>query len=181
MPAIPRRSKLSYPRTKPLTEIRSLSVRPLTASRIAQAYPLAQLSLRNCAPEAWDAYARQHLAGDKTAESPSGVLIVDDDKGIISGLLVYQICEDGDRGRRYQAKTVIVTDPFACGRLDVASLLLEAEERGARENACCRAEVYLPTERGPGELTWWSDLLEGRGYSATERYFFKVFGQDRPI
>lgn len=155
-----------------MAEIRQLSVRPLTANRIAQAYPLAQLSLRNCSPEAWDAYARRHLDRD----APSGVLAVEDDKGTIFGLSVYQIAERADEGRCFQAKTVIVTDPFACGRIDVATLLIEAEERDAAERDCARVEVFLPRERGPRETNWWTVLLSERGYSGAGTHFFKRLG-----
>ena len=157
-----------------MAELRSLSVRPLTANRIAQAYPLAQLSFRNCAQAAWDAYARRHLVEESGPAAASGILVADDAKGFIVGLLVYQISDRSGEGRRFQAKTVVVTEPFASGRLDVASMLIDAEEENARERCCSSAEVFLPTERGPRESIWWAGLLAERGYSPAGTHFVKL-------
>lgn len=154
-----------------MAEPRAVSVRSLSAGRIAQAYPLAQLALGNCTPDAWDSYARCHLLDDPER----GVLAALDGAGTIFGLLVYQLATPaGDAARRrFQAKTVIATAPFAGRRADVAALLIEAAEREAGARTCERAEIYLPVERGRREADWWAALLEHRGYSPAGGYFFK--------
>ena len=146
-----------------MVEARQISVHPLARDRIAQAYPLAQIALRNCPPQAWDSYARRHLEGD--GDNRTGILIADDSFGTILGLLVYQIAQMPALGLAFQAKTVLATDPFSSGRALVAGQLLDAEENGAQANGCAAAQVYLPIERGPRECEWWLALLTDRGYS----------------
>ncbi len=152
--------------------MRQLRVHPLTEKRIPQCFPLCRLEIPELSQDHWEAYARDHLSG---AASPSpGILLAEDDRSCILGLLVHGIDHDIHYGRVLQAKWMIVQDYFPTARQEVALALLSALEDLAEANACGSIQTTLPASTGRSETRWLKTVLQTRGHRQDSFRFCKT-------
>ena len=155
--------------------MRQLHVRPLTRQRVAQCLPLCRLEIPALSQGHWEAYAQDHLS-DASRRSP-GILIAEDQRRCILGLLVHGIDHDIQHGRVLQAKWMIVQDYFPAAREEVAESLLAALEQLAEASACRSIHTDLAVPFGQPEPDWLTSVLQTRGHRHHSSRFSKTLGQ----
>lgn len=139
-----------------------LKIRPLSAERVSQAFPLIQTALPEVTLAAWRDFAAVLMSGGDARES--GILAVTDGRNTIVGLCSYRLVPDLVHGRLLDADHFLAFDLL--DRRPVAEALAEALEALARERGCTAVHTHLPqrndapTEPGTG-LT---GLLAARGH-----------------
>lgn len=150
-------------RTKPesSTPVRSFSIHRLAPDRIFLAYPLVRSALPEVSLEGWTAFAG-HLVTDQEAESDGGILTVENESGVIIGLVSYQCREDLELG-----KVLVVDRLLAYELLDrrgVAELIVEALDAEADRLGCRAIQTCLPVVDGEQRPAWLVALLQGQGH-----------------
>lgn len=139
-----------------------LKIRPLSAERVSQAFPLIQTALPEVTLAAWRDFAAVLMSGGDAREG--GILAVTDGRNTIVGLCSYRLVPDLVHGRLLDADHFLAFDLL--DRRPVAEALAEALEALARERGCTAVHTHLPqrndapTEPGTG-LT---GLLAARGH-----------------
>ena len=142
--------------------MRQLKIRPLSAERITQAFPLIQTALPEVTLVGWHDFAAALMSGGNPREG--GVLAVTDGQNYIAGLCSYQVVPDLVHGRLLDAGHFLAFDLL--DPRPVAEALAEAVETLARKRGCTAVHTHLPQrnnappEPGNGLL----DLLTARGH-----------------
>jgi len=141
--------------------VRQLKIRPLTAERIAQAFPLIQASLPQVTLEAWRDFAAALVA--QGAPAATGIILVVGERDTIGGLCSYRVERDLVHGLLLNADHFLAFDLF--DRRAVAHALAAGVEALARERHCTAIHTELIRTRDPapadGGLV---DVLRTRGH-----------------
>ncbi len=141
--------------------MRSFHVHPLTPERVFLAYPLVRSALPAVTLEDWTAFAEDFLPGDRRPSS-TGILTVENESGVIIGLVAYECRRDLEQG-----KVLIVDRLLAFELLDrrgVAELIVEAIEAEADRQGCRAIHTCLPVVEGRQRPGWLVALLQARGH-----------------
>jgi hypothetical protein len=120
--------------------VRQLRTRPLTAERIAQAFPLVQTSLPQVTLDAWCEFAEALVLRRNGAGA--GIIVVLGERDYIAGLCSYRVDHDLIHGRLLSAEHFLafdLLDPRA-----VAHALAEGLEALARAHQCTAIHTQLP-------------------------------------
>ncbi len=142
--------------------MRQLRIRPLTAERIAQAFPLVQMSLPQVTLDAWCDFAAALVA--QGASAATGIILVVGERDTIAGLCSYRVDHDLVHGRLLSAEHFLAFDLL--DRRAVARALAEGLEGLARQHQCTAIHTQLPRrgdaapDRGGGLL----DVLSTLGH-----------------
>lgn len=147
------------PETK--TPLRSFSIRPLAPDRIFLAYPLVRSALPEVDLEDWTAFAEHVLAGGARG-AESGILTVENESGVIIGLVAYQCRHDLELGRVLAVDRLIAFELI--DRRGVAELIVEALEAEAERLGCRAIQTRLPVVDGEQRPAWLVALLQGQGH-----------------
>ncbi len=147
-----------------------LKIRPLSAERVTQAFPLIQTALPEVTLAAWRDYAAAlmsgtHARGDARGDArEGGILAVTDGRNYIAGLCSYRVVPDLVHGRLLDTGHFLAFDML--DRRPVAEALAAALEALARERGCSAVHTRLPHSNtappGPGDGL--SGLLAARGH-----------------
>ncbi len=141
--------------------MRHLEIRPLTAERIAQAFPLIQASLPQVTLETWRDFAAALVA--QGAPAATGIILVVGERDTIAGLCSYRVERDLVHGRLLNADHFLAFDLF--DRRSVAHALAAGVEDLARERHCTAIHTNLIRPRDPapagGGLV---EVLSARGH-----------------
>ena len=119
--------------------MRQLRIRPLTAERIDQAFPLIQASLPQVTLEAWHDFAAALV--DQGASAATGIVLVVGERDTIAGLCSYRVERDLVHGRLLNADPFLAFDLF--DRRAVAHALAAGVEEVARERHCTAIHTNL--------------------------------------
>jgi hypothetical protein len=142
--------------------VRELKIRPLSAKRIAQAFPLIQTALPEVTLAAWRGFAAALMSGADDREG--GILAVSDEHDYIAGLCSYQVVPDLVHGRLLDTDHFVAFDLL--DRRPVAEALAEAVEALARKRGCSAVHTHLPQRNAappePGNDL--AELLAARGH-----------------
>lgn len=155
--------------------MRQLHVQALTPQRIPQCFPLCRLEIPALSQDGWESYARDHI--DRTPTHSPGILIAEDNRSCILGLLVHGIDQDLVHGRVLLAKWMIVQDYFPSARQEVALALLSALEELAEASACGSIQTNLRVPDGRAEPRWLTTALQTRGLRQDSFRFSKTLGR----
>ena len=142
--------------------VRQLRTRPLTAERIAQAFPLVQTSLLQVTLDAWCDFAEALVFRPNGAAA--GIIVVPGERDTIAGLSGYRVDHDLVHGRLLSVEHFLAFDLL--DRRAVAHALAAGLEGLARQHRCTAIHTQLPRrgdadpERGGGLL----DVLSTRGH-----------------
>ncbi len=143
-----------------------LEIRPLSAERITQAFPLIQTALPEVTLAAWRDFAAATMSGRDTPGDAreGGILAVTDGRDYIAGLCSYRVVPDLVHGRLLDAGHFLAFDML--GRRPVAEALAAALETLARERGCSAVHTRLPhrTADPPDPGDGLSGLLAARGH-----------------
>ena len=143
-----------------------LTTRPLSAERIAQAFPLIQTALPEVTLAAWRDFAAALMSGGNARGDAweGGILAVTDGRDYIAGLCSYRVVPDLVHGRLLDAGHFLAFDLL--DRRPVAEALAEALEALARERGCTAVHTHLPHRNGapPDPDDGMSRLLAARGH-----------------
>ncbi len=165
-----RREDCRHVRLDDGTAVRNLETRPLTAERIAQAFPLIQTALPAVTLEEWRDFATP-LAGP-AGQAAGGVVTVLNEQGYIVGLCCYRVAQELQHG------TVFLADPFLAvdllGLQAVVRTLADAVESLAREWRCTAIHTCLPTPGLKGTDAWLVRKLRRRGHRVESVRMCKV-------
>ncbi len=142
-----------------------LKIRPLSAERVSQAFPLIQTALPEVTLAAWRDFAAALMSGGDApgGAREGGILAVTDERDYIAGLCSYRVAPDLVHGRLLDADHFLAFDLL--DRRPVAEALAEALEALARERGCRAVHTRLPhkiTAPDPGHGL--SGLLAARGH-----------------
>lgn len=141
--------------------MKQLKIQPLTAERIAQAFPLIQASLPQVTLEAWRHFAAALV--DQGASAATGIILVVGERDTIAGLCSYRVERDLVHGLLLNADHFLAFDLF--DRRAVAHALAAGMEELARERHCAAIHTNLlrPRDAAPagGGLV---DVLCTRGH-----------------
>jgi hypothetical protein len=142
--------------------VRQLKIRPLTAERAAQAFPLIQIALPEVTPAVWRAFATAQMVGG--AARDGGILAVTDGRNYITGLCSYRVIPDLVHGRLLDARHFLAFDLL--DRSLVAETLAVGIESLARERGCGAVPTQLPHRYDalPGPDDDMAELLAARGH-----------------
>lgn len=142
--------------------VRQLRTRPLTAERIAQAFPLVQMSLPQVTLDAWCDFAEALVFRPNGAAA--GIIVVLDERDTIAGLCSYRVDHDLVHERLLSAEHFLAFDLL--DRRAVAHALADGLEGLARQHQCTAIHTQLPRrgdadpDRGGGLL----DVLSTLGH-----------------
>ncbi len=142
--------------------MKHLKIRPLSAERVTQAFPLIQAALPAVTLAAWRAFAAALMTGG--AARDSGILAVTDERNYIAGLCSYRVVPDLVHGRLLDAGHFLAFDLF--DRRPVAEALAEGIEVMARDRGCSAVHTQLArrndTLSEPGDGL--GELFAARGH-----------------
>ncbi len=143
-----------------------LTIQPLSAARVNQAFPLIQTALPEVTLAAWRDFAAALMKGRNARGDiqEGGILTVADRRDTIAGLCSYRLVPDLVHGRLLDAGNFLAFDLFE--RQPVAEALAAALEALARERGCSAVHTHLPhrNDAPPGPGHGLSGLLAARGY-----------------
>ena len=147
-----------------------LKIRPLSAERVTQAFPLIQTALPEVTLAAWRAFAAALISGADTRGDAlgnareGGILAVTDGRNYIAGLCSYRVVPDLVHGRLLDAGHFLAFDML--DRRPVAEALAAALEALARERGCSAVHTHLPHGNAtpPDSGDGLSGLLAARGH-----------------
>ena len=125
--------------------MRQLEIRPLTAERIAQAFPLIQASLPQVTLEAWRDFAAALI--DQGAPAATGIILVVGERDTIGGLCSYRVERDLVHGLLLNADYFLAFDLL--DRRAVAHALAEGVEALARQRHCTAIHTNLTRPPDP--------------------------------
>lgn len=162
-----RSSNFSHKKIKPL---RSFNIHPLAPERVFLAYPLVRSAMPDVTLENWTAFADEFL--DETRNQPQrGILTVDNESGVIIGLVAYHCRPDLEHGR------ILVVDHLLAfellDRRGVAEMIVEALEAEADRLGCQAIRTCLQMIEGEQRPAWLVALLEARGHHVASLSFCK--------
>ncbi len=142
--------------------VTQLRTRPLTAERIAQAYPLVQASLPRVTLEAWQAFAAPLTARGESGAT--GIIMVAGERDYIAGLCSYRIAQDLVHGRLLSADHFLAFDMF--DRRAAVHALAQGIEALARKRHCTAIHTNLIRTRDadPDSAGSLVDFLCTRGH-----------------
>jgi hypothetical protein len=142
--------------------VTQLKIRPLSAERVAQAFPLIQTALPVVTLAAWRDFAAALMSGGDAREG--GILAVTDGRNYIAGLCSYRVVPDLVHGRLLDASHFLAFDML--DRRPVAEALAAALEARARERGCSAVHTRLPHRNAapPDPGNGLSGLLAARGH-----------------
>ena len=144
-----------------------LKIRPLSAERVTQAFPLIQTALPEVTLAAWRDFAAMLLAGgdaggDTRGEAwEGGILAATDGRNYIAGLCTYRVVPDLVHGRLLDAGPFLAFDMIGH---PVAAALAAALEALARERGCHAVHTRLPHRNAGPDPDGLSGLLAARGH-----------------
>lgn len=136
--------------------MRSLTIEPMRAERIAQAFPLIQLVRPDLSREEWQNYAEQILT-----EPGSGIVLLTDARDLILGLFVWRISLDPGHGRTLNCEDFVAADIVDPRR--VAEALADGLEETARAQNCTAVHTCISATSGGGARRL-VDCLRGLGH-----------------
>ena len=119
------------------------TAQPLTADRVALAFPLISAIAANLSQEAWCDLAAK-LAGGRPEDG--GVIAVEGNSGYIHGVFAYRVVTDlglagADRGRTLHVDNLAIADLLR--RDEVINALIGAIESLANKYQCAAKQVNL--------------------------------------
>ena len=143
---------------------RHVTVKSLTTDRINQAFPLIQAIAPSIGLEEWQAFAQALLVGETdTRPAPGGILIAEDERGYIAGLVAYRLQRDLLQGPVLVAEHFIAFDFFERDR--IAEALARALEGLAAGHRCAAIHTVLPEGVERARRQWLVDMLQHRGHA----------------
>lgn len=143
---------------------RQVAVKSLTADRLNQAFPLIQAIAPSITLEEWRAFAEPLLQGPNgTPQALGGVLIAEDERGYISGLVAYRVQQDLMHGSVLVAEHFIAFDFFERDR--IADALARALEGLAAGHRCAAIHTVLPEGVERARRQWLVEMLQHRGHA----------------
>jgi hypothetical protein len=154
-------------------QMRHVAVKSLTPQRLDQAYPLVRAIAPALALEDWRAYAAPLIGaqgehegaqgGEQGGERASGgILVAEDERGYMAGLVVYRIQRDLLTGPILVAEHFVAFDFFERDR--IAEALARALEGLAAGHRCAAVHTVLPEDAERGRRQWLEDMLKLRGH-----------------
>ncbi len=153
----------------PSSPARNVTVMSLTTDRVNQAFPLIQAIAPNVSLEEWQAFAQPLLSrGTDTTTAPGGILpggilIAEDERGYIAGLVAYRLQRDLLHGPVLVAEHFIAFDFFERDR--IADALARALEGLAAGHRCAAIHTVLPDGIERARRQWLIDMLQHRGHA----------------
>jgi hypothetical protein len=143
------------------TQARSFTIHPLVPERIFLAYPLVRNALPEVTLDGWTAFAR-NLLGRRRSPAASGIMTVENESGVIIGLVAYHCRPSLDHGH------VLVVDHLLAfellDRRGVAEMIADALEAEAERRGCRAIHTCLPVVDGEQRPAWLVALLQARGH-----------------
>ncbi len=142
----------------------ALTPRLLDKSTIDRAFPLVRNLLPAMTHERWTQFARPHLSS-RSPHWPRGLMAIQNPKGYILGLFVFEVRDDLYENRALCIDNIIV--PNLPGRDLVWASIVDTAEHLAAMNGCRVIRAGLADELDPGDTdrAWLSASLEKAGYS----------------
>lgn len=157
------RDRSSTAGTDPSAE-RQVTVKSLTADQLDQAFPLIQAIAPSITLEEWRAFAEPLLEKPSGApQAQGGVLIAEDERGYISGLVAYRVQQDLMHGSVLVAEHFIAFDFFERDR--IADALARALEGLAAGHRCAAIHTMLPEGVERARRQWLVEMLQHRGHA----------------
>jgi len=141
--------------------VRNFVLRALSLDRVFLAYPLIRNALPKASLADWRNFAGSRLAAERD-DKDSGVLAVENESGVIIGLVAYQVRTDIEHGRTLSACNLVAFELL--DRHRVAELLVEGLEAEAARLNCRAIHIDLPAVEGQQRPPWLVALLEARGH-----------------
>ncbi|WP_119167490.1 hypothetical protein [Algihabitans albus] len=143
---------------------RNVTVKSLTVDRVDQAFPLIQAIAPGITLEEWQAFAQSLLGGaTDSMPAPGGILIAEDERGYIAGLVAYRVQRDLLHGPVLVAEHFIAFDFFERDR--IADALARALEGLAAGHRCAAIHTVLPDGIERARRQWLVEMLEHRGHA----------------
>ena len=142
----------------------TLTSRLLDRSMIDRAFPLVRNLMPAVTLERWTAFARPHLSS-RSPNWPRGLMAIQNAKGYILGLFMFEVRGDLSESRALCIDNVIV--PHLPGRDIVWAAIVEAVEHLAAMNGCPVVRAGLADELDPNDTdrAWLAASLRGSGYA----------------
>lgn len=140
--------------------MRNFVLRDLSPDRVFLAYPLIRNALPTASLADWQTFAGSWLA--ERDDKDSGVLAVENESGVIIGLVAYQVRTDIEHGRTLSACNLVAFELL--DRRRVAELLVEGLEAEAARLNCRAIHIDLPAVEGHQRPPWLVALLQARGH-----------------
>lgn len=143
--------------------MRRLTVAPLSPAKIDQCFALVRLGSPHVKPELWQTYAMDYLAESRAGNA--GILSVEEDRGYLLGVLVYEVGPDLHHGITMIAKDCFVYDCLERGKREIALSLIAGLEELANQQRCTSLHLRLPVSRADPVDHWLAGLLQSSGHS----------------
>jgi hypothetical protein len=146
---------------------RDVVIRSLTPQRVDQAFPLIQAIAPRIGLEEWRAFAQALLATGAGEAEPAaipagGILVAEDGRGYLAGLVAYRVQHDLVQGPILVAEHFVAFDFFERDR--IAEALARALEGLATGHRCAAVHTVLPEGAERGRRAWLEDMLRLRGH-----------------
>ena len=142
--------------------MRRLKVRPLTIEGVASCYPIWRLELPALAAERWRCFAERQL--DRKEAKEGGILVAEDDRDCVLGVLIYEIEENLYHERLFSVVSITAHDLFPSARRQVANSLLEGAEQLARSRSCQSFRTTLYVSEPDPASHWLAEQLLATGH-----------------
>ncbi len=143
--------------------MREIQIKSLKPDRIDQAFPLIQAIAPAVGLEEWRAFAAALLPRPGEAGPPrGGILIAEDERGYMAGLVAYRIQHELVSGPVLVAEHFIAFDFFERDR--IADALARALEGLAAGHRCAAIQTVLPEGAERSRRQWLVDMLQLRGH-----------------
>lgn len=152
--------------------MRQLKVDQLARERVQQVYPLIQLAKPRLSLDDWRVQALAHI--DAKNRANRGFLGVEDERGVVLGVLQYEVDEDGEEGRVLRIRNFVALDLFEKLRDHVAEELIRAMDRLAADHGCVAIHTRLPQSQPPRRNVGLDRILEAHGHQRSRRTFYKT-------
>ena len=141
---------------------REFTVKPLSAERVTQAYPLVQTNDPELGLEAWRDYALEHVRTRGDGRHSHGILIAENEGGFIVGLVAYHDAIDLHHGPVLVAEHLLAFDLL--DRNLIVKRLTAELERIAGDHGYKAIHTTLPEAAPSRGGHWLRNFLEARGH-----------------
>jgi hypothetical protein len=153
-----------------------LTTSRLTPEEISEAFALVQLAAPTASFSRWQAYADGVLGS--AGKGSGGFLVTRDRRGIILGILHFEVRHDLQQGRLMQAFDILTCGASARHRLSVILALIRSLEALAQREYCACLITQVPQSADSASL---STLLRASGHrKENSGYLKQLSGSTNP-
>lgn len=158
--------------------VRDVEIKSLRPERVDQAFPLIQAIAPTVTLAEWRAFAAPllpqpgqtahphgnspHGTGPHGGNPHGGILVAEDERGYMAGLVAYRLQHDLTTGPVLVAEHFVAFDFFERDR--IADALARALEGLAAGHRCAAIETVLPDGIERARRQWLVEMLELRGH-----------------